>query len=367
MAARLSDYLSDPFLGRLYRDVRAAGPLRSISVDLTSVCNLRCQGCYFFAENMDEAASPPSSSSEASELDAFIAREKTRGTNFVTVVGGEPSLRLDHLKKIYDNFWMNVATNGWIRIPREGFENMPIGISVWGDTETDRRLRGSASRDVFSHALANYRDDARAFWYYTVTPGNVDEIETVVRRVIDNGNYVLFNFYGDLEGLGGELDHRRGFERARLEIDRMIEAYPERILMTSYLNQVVSTGELYDQRWGYDVCTSVTADAPVNRDRTENGNPVNRHFRAYNADFVTTRRCCTGIDRDCASCFDTWEHFSWIMLSMKRHLGSKQEFTNWLTTMYLFYWINRIVGFEAGAELLPEIHRRVPQHEMSAL
>lgn len=363
MAARLAQYLTDPFLDRLYRKIRAAGPLRSISLDLTDVCNLRCHGCYFFAENMDHAASP----SDPADLEAFIAREQARGTNFVTVVGGEPSLRLDHLKKIYDNFWMNVATNGWIRIPREGFENMPIGISVWGDTETDRRLRGSGSRDVFSRALANYRDDARAFWYYTVTPGNVDEIETVVRRCIDNGNYVLFNFYGDLEGLGGELDHRRGFARARLAIDRMIEIYPERILMTSYLNQVVSTGELYDQRWGYDVCTSVTADAPVNRHRIANGNPVNRHFRAYNADLVTTRRCCTGIDRDCGSCFDTWEHFSWIMLSMKRHLGSKQEFTNWLTTMYLFYWINRIVGFETGAELLPEIHRRVPQHEMSAL
>ena len=363
MAARLRDYLSDPFLGRLYRDVRAAGPLRSISVDLTNVCNLRCQGCYFFAESMDHAAEPQ----DATELDAFVAREKSRGTNFVTVVGGEPSLRLDHLKQIYDNFCMNVATNGWIRIPREGFENMPIGISVWGDLDTDRRLRGSEWSDVFLRALTNYRDDPRAFWYYTVTPGNADEIETVVRRVIDNGNYVLFNFYGDIEGYGGELDHRLGFERARLEIDRMIEIYPERILMTSYLNQVVSTGELYDERWGYDVCTSVTADSPVNRERIANGKPVNRHFRAYNADLVTTRRCCTGIDRDCASCFDTWEHFSWIMLSMKRHLGSKQEFTNWLTTMYLFYWINRIVEFETGAELLSEIHRRVAQHEMSAL
>ena len=363
MAARFSDYLSDPFLGRLYRDVREAGPLRSISVDLTDVCNLRCQGCYFFAENMDHAAEP----SDEMELDAFIVREKTRGTNFVTVVGGEPSLRLTRLKKIYDNFWMNVATNGWIRIPREGFENMPIGISVWGDTETDRRLRGSASRDVFSRALANYRDDPRAFWYYTVTPGNADEIETVVRRCIDNGNYVLFNFYGDLEGLGGELDHRRGFERARLEIDRMIEAYPERILMTSYLNQVVSTGELYDQRWGYDVCTSVTADAPVNQNRIANGNPVNRHFRAYNADLVTTRRCCTGIDRDCGSCFDTWEHFSWIMINMRKHLDSREDFTNWLTTTYMFYIINNILEVDNIDNLLYEIHNRTNVYQVMSL
>ncbi len=47
------------------------------------------------------------------------------------------------------------------------------------------------------------------------------------------------------------------------------------------------------------------------------------------------------------------------MLNMKAHLASKQEFTNWLTTMYLFYLINRIIDFEAGVKLLPELHRRV--------
>jgi hypothetical protein len=355
MSGRLREYLRDPFLGRLYREVREAGPLRSISVDLTDLCNLRCQGCYFFSESMDRSPAP----GEEAELDSFIEREKGRGTNFVTVVGGEPSLKLSRLKKIYDHFWMNVATNGLLPIPREGFENMPIGISVWGTSETDERLRGGGTIDVFHRALRNYRDDPRAFWYYTVSPGNAREIEPVVRRCVENGNYVLFNFYGDLEGLGGELDHRRGFDEARCEIDRMIEGYPDRILMTSYLSEVISRGKLYDEAWGYDVCTSVTADHPANRGRAANGNPLNRHFRAYNADLATTRRCCTGIDRDCSSCFDTWEHFSWIMLNLKRHLGSEQEFTRWLTTMYLFYWINRIVDFESGARLLPRIHRVV--------
>ena len=44
---------------------------------------------------------------------------------------------------------------------------------------------------------------------------------------------------------------------------------------------------------------------------------------------------------------------------MKKHLGSKQEFTNWLTSMYLFYLINRLVDYETGINLLPEIHKRV--------
>jgi hypothetical protein len=44
---------------------------------------------------------------------------------------------------------------------------------------------------------------------------------------------------------------------------------------------------------------------------------------------------------------------------MKKHLGSKQEFTNWLTSMYLFYLINRLVDYEKGMKNLTEIHRRV--------
>ncbi|RMG64909.1 MAG: radical SAM protein [Calditrichaeota bacterium] len=357
MARALKSYLQDPFLNQLYREVRQAGPLRSISVDLTHVCNLRCVGCYYFTEGMDRYRSPR----DERVFDAFIEREKARGTNFVTVVGGEPTLAMDRLQKLYRHFRLSVATNGLRRIPLKGFENLPIGISVWGSPATDRRLRGSGRVEVFARALKNYRNDPRAFFYYTVSPGNADEIEPVVTRCIENGNAVLFNYYGDLARKGGALDARQGFGRVQAEIERMIGMFPERIFTTAYLSRVVTSGRLYDEQWGYQVCTSLSVDHPVNRERLKNGKPFNPHFRAYNADFQTTRRCCTGIDRDCETCFDTWEHFSWIMLNLRKHLGSKGEFTCWLTTMYLFYWINRIVDYPAGLQRLPEIHRRVNQ------
>jgi MoaA/NifB/PqqE/SkfB family radical SAM enzyme len=355
MAHQLKEYLRDPLLNRLYTAIRRAGPLKSIALDITHVCNIRCCGCYFFAENMDQHQSPE----DEAVFEDFIAREKARGTNFVTIVGGEPSLVLPRVKKIYDNFWMNVATNGLRKIPYEGFEKMPIGIAVWGDHETDTRLRGSGKIAVFAKALQNYKDDPRAFWYYTTTPGNAHEIERVVEQCVANGNAVLFNFYGDLCGFGGDLDYHRGFVMVRREINKMIERYPDKILMTSYFSKVISTGRLYDEHWGYEVCSSISSDNIVNQARIRNGKPYNPHFRAYNADFATTRRCCTGDDRECDSCFDTWEHFSWVMLNMKKHLGSQKEFANWLTTMYLFYFVNRIVDYDEGVKLLPEIHRRV--------
>lgn len=354
MFSKLREYLEDALLNHLYTEVRRAGRLRSISVDLTNACNLRCSGCYFFSEEMDRYPTPINEA----EFDSFVAQEKARGTNFVTVVGGEPSLSLNRLRKLYQQFWINVATNGLIKIPYRGFEQLPIGVSVWGDRATDQRLRGSDRIDTFNRALQNYRNDPRVFWYYTVTSGNTYEIEKVVEECVNNGNYVLFNFYGDLSGLGHPFDHRNGFAEAQNEIDRMIGRYPDRILMTSYLSKVVSTGRLYDEQWGHEVCTSISPDHHANRDRILNGKPFNPHFRAYNADLKTTRRCCTGIDRDCESCFDVWEHFSWIMLNFRKHLGSKQEFTWWLTTTYMFYLINRIVNLDRGIQLLPEIHKR---------
>jgi hypothetical protein len=292
------------------------------------------------------------------ELQALIDGERARGTNFVTVVGGEPSLVLDRLRRLYAAFRLSVATNGQRRIPYEGFEDLPIGISVWGDHATDRRLRGGGRTDVFGRALDNYRGDGRAFWYYTVAPGHADEVERVVDRCVANGNRVLFNFYGDLAQLGGALDHRRGFDRTRRAIEVAIDRHPSHVLMTAALAEVVATGTLFGESWGHATCTSITADHPANRERVRNGKPFSRHFRAYNADFRTTRRCCTGIDRGCDSCFDTWQHFSWVMLNARKHLGNERDFTRWLTTTYLFYFINRLVDLAEGAALLPEIHRR---------
>jgi MoaA/NifB/PqqE/SkfB family radical SAM enzyme len=355
MTGAIPQYLQDPFLRRLYEDIRAAGPIRPIQMDLTHVCNLRCEGCYFFAEEMDQHQAPK----DEAVFDAFIEQEKARSTNFVTVVGGEPSLMLGRLKKVYDNFRMIVVTNGIRKIPFEGFENMPIAVSVWGDHETDTRLRGGGNVDVFARGLKNYKDDPRAIWYYTTTPGNVHEIESVVEQIVANGNYVGFNFYGDIAGLGGDVDHRRGFGQVRRVIDRMIERHPDRILITSYLAQVITLGRLYEDKWGFEVCCTLSNNIKKNQERFKNGKPYLPHFRVYNSDLKTTRGCCRSSEWDCQNCFDTWAHISWIIVNVEKHLGSRQDFTNWLTTTYIFHLTGRIVDFEQGIKLLPEIHSRL--------
>ncbi|HHS96132.1 MAG TPA: radical SAM protein, partial [Phaeodactylibacter sp.] len=128
MPNNLRTYLKDPLLHEMYSTIRRVGSIRSISLDITHRCNIRCKGCYYFEESMDKYRSPK----EEEAFDAFLQKEKERGTNFITIVGGEPSLELTRIKKIYDNFYTSVATNGLRKIPMEGFENLPIGIAVWG-------------------------------------------------------------------------------------------------------------------------------------------------------------------------------------------------------------------------------------------
>ncbi len=350
MGGKIGEYLADPLLGRIYREIKAAGPLRSISVDLTHHCNLRCDGCYFFAEGMDDVKEPR----DERDFEAFIEREVERSTNFVTVVGGEPSLRLDRLRRLYETFRINVATNGLTRIPFCGFENLPIGISVWGAAARDTRLRGGGRIAVFDRALENYRDDPRAFWYYTVSADGVEEIPRVVERCIANGNRVLFNFYSPV---GGGCRGADDLRPVRAAIESMIALHPQWILITPYLSEVSAGGGLFGEKWGHAVCTSLSENFPGNQARFRNGRPWNRHFRAYNADFRTTRRCCTGTTRECSTCFDVWEHFSWIMLNMRKHMRSIEDFGRWLSTVYLFYYINRLVPADSGSAILETIHR----------
>jgi MoaA/NifB/PqqE/SkfB family radical SAM enzyme len=352
---KLRDYLADPLLDEIYGVVKVADPVRLTQVDLTHRCNLRCQGCYFFAEGMDRYRSPE----DEAVFDAFIEREAARGTNAMLITGGEPTLEMERLAKLYRRFRLTAVTNGLIKIPYEGFESMMFYVSVWGNHATDKRLRGLGKVDTFQKGLDNYRDDPRAVWYYTVSAGNAHEIPSVIQRIVENGNSVGFNFYGDISGRGGDLDHRGGFSACREHILDAIARWPERIWTTEYIMDVVFTRTMQGQRWGYENCCSLSVDHPENAERLRNGKPYVRHLNVYLPDLQTTRRCCTGDARDCDNCYETYTHMTWIINNMRAHLGSKEDFTRWLTTMYVYMLTGHVADPIAAARRLPAIHQRL--------
>lgn len=183
--------------------------------------------------------------------------------------------------------------------------------------------------------------------------------------MVQNGNYVAYNFYADLASQGGIYNHKVGFKKPIEQINFMIDLYPNRIVSSPYINSTISSRNLFGVEWGYNVCPSVTYDHPENTLRIENGKQYPSQFRAYNADLKTTRRCCIGNARDCETCTDLWATYGWIVGSMKDHLRSYKDFSNWLLTTYIFYMQTGFIDLNANSFKLPEIYKRYRLNEIS--
>jgi len=100
--------------------------IRSSIYDVTNRCNLRCKGCFFFSSGEDKAAVEEM---DVKKWEKFIDREKERGVNLAILIGGEPTLCLDRVEVFYKQLPTFCASNGIIKLPRDRFPDMMVGIS----------------------------------------------------------------------------------------------------------------------------------------------------------------------------------------------------------------------------------------------
>lgn len=124
--------------------------IRSSIYDVTNRCNLRCKGCFFFSSDEHKAAPEEM---DIKKWEAFVEKEKARGVNLAILIGGEPTLCFDRVEAFYERLSTFCATNGLIKVPRDRFPDMMIGISLWGDEADEQVLRG---KDTFSISSKNY-------------------------------------------------------------------------------------------------------------------------------------------------------------------------------------------------------------------
>ncbi len=104
--------------------------IRSSIYDVTNRCNLRCKGCFFFSSDEHKAAPEENN---IDRWEAFVESEMARGVNLAILIGGEPTLCFDRVEAFYKRLPTFCATNGLIKVPRDRFPDMMIGISLWGD------------------------------------------------------------------------------------------------------------------------------------------------------------------------------------------------------------------------------------------
>ncbi len=300
--------------------------IRSSIYDVTNKCNLRCRGCFFFSSDEHMAAEEEM---DLSKWEAFIDREKDRGVNLAILIGGEPTLYLDRVEAFYKRLSTYCATNGLIKVPRDRFPDMMVGISLWGDDKDEKVLRG---KDTFAISRNNYEGDPYTYYLYTITPHQIGKIEKVITKIRDAGLKVHMQLLSNDEGVDGFSWKDNELADLRVEMDEMLDRYPDTVISSRYYHKIITTGEMLGRKFGWSECPSVTEP----RD-TRNPRPKRLiNFIRWASDLQTMHRCCTSETRDCGTCKDGAAHMSWVMVNKRDHIRTTEDMQNWVEVYEMF-------------------------------
>ncbi|MHB8771780.1 MAG: radical SAM protein [Syntrophales bacterium] len=314
--------------GEWYERYKAISRLnmRSSIYDVTNRCNLRCKGCFFFSS--DEHTAAPEET-DISRWEAFVEKEQARGVNLAILIGGEPTLYLDRVEAFHKRLPTYCATNGLIKIPRERFPDMMVGISLWGDEEDEKLLRG---KDTFSVSSRNYAGDPYTYYLYTITPRQLGRTERVIRRIDAAGLKVHMQLLSNDEGVEGFSWTPAQLADVRAEMDAMLAKYPRTVISCKYYHEIITTGRMLGRPFGWNECPSVTEPLDTRSPRPKR---LIRFIR-WAADLQTMHRCCTSATRDCRTCKDGAAHMSWVMVNKRDHLRSTEDLQNWIEVYEMF-------------------------------
>jgi len=315
-----------------YRKISALN-IRSSIYDVTNQCNLRCKGCFFFSSKENEVA--------VEEMDIakwhdFVQREKERGVNLAILIGGEPTLRLDRVEAFYRLMPTYCATNGQIKVPRDRFPDMMVGISLWGDEEDEQTLRG---KNTFAVSLRNYQGDPNSYYLYTITPKQVGRIENVIRKISDAGLKVHLQLLTNDEDVNGFYWSEEKLRDIRFEMDAMLDSYPQSVISCKYYHEIITTGKMLGRSFGWNECPSVT-------EQLDNRSPQPKRlirFVRWASDLQTIHRCCTSATRDCSICKDGAAHMSWVMVNKRDHMNTTRDLQNWIEVYEMFAKLYRFI------------------------
>jgi len=336
---RFADLLGEEAVRLRWEKVRQYFFLRESTYDMTNRCNIRCDGCYYYEgdkqfaeENADPAA-----------WRKLMREEKERGITYVVLAGAEPSLVPELLAVCYEEMPLgSIASNGFRRIPETvGYR---IHVSVWGNDETSRRIRGA--KGLMARQIENYRDDPRAVFVYTFTRDNIDEVYEVMEAVVAHGCKITFNMFSSPVGYTGPLRHdisSLGHTR-RVMLD-LLSRYPREVLFSPY-NIMAHT---------HACGLHALYECPYPRMNPSTAIGLGRSFRQYRTDLSWDRSvsCCVP-DTDCEDCRHYASGSAVVTARLFRHATDPDKFKAWLDYVdtYLAVWV---MGYEKGENLCRDI------------
>ncbi len=343
----------DPWKDRLRRVLTHSRKVRTSEYHVTNACNIRCRGCWFFEYGHD---SETREVKDLDTLDAFLLKERDeRKINSALVIGGEPTLFPDRLRLFVKRLTnVTISSNGLRKLPLQGFENVAIGLTLFGGGPLDDELRGikpggRTFTGLFETTLENYQDDPRAGFIYALNEDGIGYIEDTVRRIRDNGNRVNFNFYSKYHlSDPAALAHQQDLLDEALRVKAL---YPETVVSHPYYIRAMITGRSHWASFGYDQCPSISIDNPQHAERLENGNPTLPFFNTWGADLETVKFCCTS--GHCQGCRDSQAISSWLLVNMDKFLDSREHLQTWVEVAES-YWKQFIWGPYHWTKVGPE-------------
>lgn len=320
---------------RYDRARRIAGVMRPSQYDISDTCNLKCEGCLYFAGSDRHGVHEQIA---LDVVDRFFAAEAARGVNFAQLGGAEPALAPDKLKIIARHIPRGlIFSNGTIRIDPE--IRYRIHISVWGEGEDARILRGA---DSFKKALKLYAGDDRAIFIFTISRHNLDSIQRVARICSDSGVKLSFSHFSPTElyvgavppefsdysrmaGAGQPLNlELNDLVRAQREIASAMVAFPNTVIYSAFFNDWVHRPDglyrLDEQGVATDCGSRVTAS-----------------YRHFKVDLRVSEnvKCCAP-NLSCRTCRIYAQSIATALHRFNDFTASRTDFMGWLE-MYEFW------------------------------
>ncbi len=335
MAVTFKQILSSPEVNDRWLKVKEYFFLRESTYDMTSRCNLRCEGCYYYEgdkQNTTDERDP-------TKWRALLEAEKERGITFVVLAGAEPSLVPELCKTCYDVIPLGcIASNGMRPFPADiGYK---IHVSVWGNDEESKKYRG---RPCLEQQLKSFKDDSRAVFVYTFTKRNIDQVDTVVNQIEGSGGKITFNIFSPPVGYRGELAlDAEAFHHTRDKMLQMLDMHPDSVLFSAYSAEVHTDPE--KSLHGRFKC-------PYPRCNPDTKLGLGRSFRQYRTDLTWDRSaaCCVP-DTSCDDCRHYAAGSAVVTARMAQHVDSEMRFRKWLDYVdtYLAIWVQ---GYKKGDNL----------------
>jgi hypothetical protein len=320
-----AEIIKQPDIAARFKKVREYFFLRESTYDMTSRCNVRCDGCYYYEgdkqntqDNVDPAA-----------WRALFRAEKERGITFVVLAGAEPALVPELLQACFDEIPLGaIASNGLVKIPPAvGYR---IHISVWGNDATSERIR--RAKRMLERQIEIYAGDPRAVFVYTFTRDNIKESRAVVEQLARGGCKVTFSVFSPTLGYTGTLTHTpASLAETRQTMLDLLRGFPENVLFSPY------------SAAAHTDANSLHALFSCPYPRQNQGQfGLGRSFRQYRSDltWVRSASCCVP-DTDCAECRHYAAGSAIVTARMNRHITSPDQFRAWLDYVdtYLAVWV----------------------------